>query len=408
MKIVQINAVNSILSTGATTKQLADFLTKEGVENYTFSRVGRGFPKETIFIGNLLDYRLHGLLSRVFGYQGFFSLIPTIILIRRLKTIKPDIVHLRNLHENYVNIPLLLKYLGKNNIIVVVTLHDCFFYTGRCPHYTRFGCNKWELFQCRDCKFMAFSKYSWLWCGTHTMFKIKERLFNGIKNLCVVGVSNWICNESKRSPIFKNAKFDMIYNWIDLETFHPFSEQQNEKTKNLLGLSNKNVVIGVASSWCEEKGLSLFFELSHKIEKDTQIVLVGNMPSNIELPANITPLPKTLNQNELAKYYSCANVFVHLSKEESFGKVTAESLACGTPAVVFNNTASPEIVADGCGFSVENGNVDAVAESIGTICARGKKSYLLSCRKRAEERFNIDINCRQYLELYKKLLANAK
>ena len=63
-----------------------------------------------------------------------------------------DLVVLGNLHSNFVNIPMLFKYFTDYKIPVVIVLHDCFMYTGKCCHYTEDNCYKWQT-ECRNCKF---------------------------------------------------------------------------------------------------------------------------------------------------------------------------------------------------------------------------------------------------------------
>ena len=98
-----------------------------------------------------------------------------------------------------------------------------------------------------------------------------------------------------------------------------------------------------------------------------------------------------------------ADVYVHLSTEDTFGKVIAEALACGTPAVVYNSTACPEVVGEGCGFVVEKRNVEQVFQSIRSIKLAGKQAFLPNCTAFASEHFNYQKNAGEYIKLYKKV-----
>ena len=405
MKIVQINGVDGILSTGVTTLQLSKYLTKNGIENMTVCRKDKG-SQFSIPIGNKIDYRLHGLLSRLTGLQGCFSIISTIRLLYRLNKFSPDVIHLRNLHENFINIPLLLWYIGKKNIATVITLHDCFFYTGGCTYYTDNHCDGWKTNKCRSCVYLGRTKKYWMGWSARFSYYYKYELFHKIKRLAVIGVSNWVAKEATEAPIFNKAKIlKGIYNWIDLDLFTIQSLEEITSLKKQMGLNGKFIILAVASYWVPKKGLTDLLMLASKLPDEYRIIMVGKMPIEVDIPYNIISIPRTYDIRELVKYYNIADVFVHLSIEETFGKVTAESLSCGTPVVVYNSTASPELVADGCGYIINNvGDYEAILSSIYEIRRKGKGYYTNKCREKAELSFNSTTNCRQYIDVYKELL----
>lgn len=74
-----------------------------------------------------MDHKLHALLSRITGRQACFSYLATRRLLRELDRINPDAVILRNLHGNYINLPVLLRYLAKKDIVTIPVMHDCWF-----------------------------------------------------------------------------------------------------------------------------------------------------------------------------------------------------------------------------------------------------------------------------------------
>ena len=145
MKILQINAVNAIKSTGRTCLEMSNYFNDNGHNCVTAYSMGPSVNAEKEFIiGTAFDRKAHALLSRLFGMQGYFSRSATKNLIAYIKIFSPDVVILRNFHSNYINLPMVLKFLAKNNISTVVVLHDCWFYTGKCCHYTIAGCYKWK------------------------------------------------------------------------------------------------------------------------------------------------------------------------------------------------------------------------------------------------------------------------
>ena len=124
MKIVQINAVYQYSSTGRMTQQLHEYMTAKGIKSYVAAGNVRSNNSDMIKLGSRFEDKLHGLLSRITGRQGYFSLFSTYLLIRKLKKIKPDLIHLGVLHSNCINLPMLLNYIAEKNIPLAITLHE--------------------------------------------------------------------------------------------------------------------------------------------------------------------------------------------------------------------------------------------------------------------------------------------
>lgn len=399
MKVVQINACYEFSSTGRTSLELHDFMTKQDIESYKFYSMPMAGSDRKDLIGNWFDHKLHALLSRIFGKQGYFSHFPTYRLVRKLRRINPDVVILRNLHGNYINLPLLFKHLAKRNIATIVVLHDCWFFTGYCCHYTEQKCFKWQT-QCHDCPLIKREGASWFFDTSREVFNDRKKIFNAISKLAVVGVSDWITDEARKAPVFAQAKITKrIYNWINLENFYPRNDVS--ETRKRLGLKSTDfVALGVSMSWSYKKGLEVFVELAKRMP-DIKIVMIGQKP-DIDLPANILTVQPTNSVDELARYYSMADVLLNLSIQETFGKVAAEALACGTPLIVNNATANPELPGN-CGFIIDNNNVDNAIKAIEAIRDKGKEYYRKACVERAHQLFDKEKNIRQYIELFNQL-----
>ncbi len=399
MKILQINAVYGFASTGRTCSEMTEVLLSWGHKVCTLSTANHGIAENNLLIGTKLDRKIHAYMSRIFGLQGYFSRASTRKMIRFIDDYKPDIVHLRNLHGNYINLKMLLGYLAKKDIATVVTLHDCWFYTGKCTHYTLDKCMKWQS-GCNNCPRLKKDNQSWFFDRTGKMLNDKYKYFSKIPRLAVVGVSKWITDEARRS-ILKNADIiDSIYNWIDIEKFKKYDDADTLRGK--YGLEDKYIIISVAAKWGNGKGLDKFIELSQKLESDEVIVLVGTMPDDIVLPSNVIAVGRTDSTEELAKWYCTSDVCISLSKEESFGKTVAEAQACGTPAIVFNSTALPELVGDDCGAVIENEG--ELCDAIAKIKKNGKDYYSSRCIKNVCDNFDMVTNVNRYVDIYRKLL----
>lgn len=402
MKVLQINAVYKISSTGRTVLELHQFLQKKGVDSFVACSNGNGC--EGIYlIGTDFEKKLHALLSRMSGLQGYFSGKGTRKLIRYIEQIKPDIVHLRNLHANYVNMPMLLGYLAQYDIGTVVTLHDCWFYTGKCTHYTIAKCSKWQG-GCGHCPQLEKDNKSWFFDRTVKIWKDKKAWFGAIPRLAVIGVSDWITDEARKSLLGHAKIIRRIYNWIDLKAFQ---YADSEKLLEKWGLEDKFVILGIASQWSEKKGLDTFIRLGEKIGDDTRIVLVGNMPE-CSLPEYIIHIPAINDVQELVGFYSMADVFLQMSLEESFGKTVAEALACGTPVITVDSTANGELVPKNCGIVLETLEIPTILAALYEVKNCGKAYYKDFCRKFAEDHFDLSERSEDYMDVYQELMEFRK
>jgi len=402
MRILHINAISGIRSTGRSYLDLAEYLNNNGDEGYIAYASGLPY-KKGYKIGKPFEYKIHGLLSRAFGMQAYFSKNGTRNLLSYIDRLDPDLVHLGNLHANFINLELLLTYLARKDLPTVLTLHDCWFFTGKCCHYTVDNCYKWQG-QCLNCPRLQKDNPSWFLDRTNKMHRDKKLWLGEIPRLAVVGVSDWLTNEAKKSFLASANIVTRIYNWIDSDVFKPV---QTFATRKRLGLNRQFVILGVASGWSNLKGLDKFIELAGLVSKDVSIVLVGNIKTPVRLPDNIIKIKETHNVNELVEYYSMADVFINLSIEETFGKVTAEALACGTPAIVINSTANPELIGDGCGYVVEKDDAAKVLEHLSNIQKQGKAAYSQYCIEYARKSFNKHDRIHDYIVLYDNLIGRG-
>jgi len=401
MKVLLINSVCGFGSTGSICFDIATVLEKHGHECYIAYGQGSTTYEKTFKIGTKLENHLHNIGSRITGKQGYFTKKGTRQLIKFIKHYKPDLIHLHNLHGNYLNIELIFTFLKELDKPVVWTLHDCWSFTGKCAHYTDVACYKWQT-HCNNCPQVEKYPPSLFLDQSEVMFTDKKKWFNSIKNLTIIPVSNWLADEVKKSFLNNNC-LKPIYNWVNHEVFKPTDEDIREQ----YGITkNKFIILGVSAGWnISSNKLKDFISLSTLISDDMQIVLVGKVDNQNDIPSSITHIPYVDGANELSKIYSIADVYVHLSTEDTFGKVIAEAMSCGTPVIVYNATACPEIVGDGCGYIVEKNNVHKVYEKIQIINESGKEMYSLACRNHVIKFFDMDNNINKIIKIYKDIIV---
>ena len=400
MKIVQINSVYNIGSTGRITKELHSALIKAGHESYVvYSQTNVDVPETSFCMGNKFDRKLHAFLSRMFGKQAYFSVKATKKMLNYLDKIKPDLVHLGNFHANYINLPMVLEYLAKNDIATVITLHDFWFITGNCVYFNLENCNKWQT-KCGNCPNINNGNPSWFFDRTKEMHQDKIKLFGNIPRLAITGVSKWVVNEAKKSPIAKNAIVKHIYNWIDFDKFYPRSV---EELKKQINPENKFTVLSAAMIWDPKKGLNNYIALAEQ-KKDYNFILIGNIPNGTTLPPNMKYVGVVSSTDKIAEYYSMADAFVTFSTAETFGLVSAEAMACGTPVICHNVTACPEILGEDCGYAVEVGDLQGFSNALDEIYKNGKAYYSEKCIKHTRSTFEKSTLTSEYIKLYSELI----
>lgn len=399
MKTVLINSCN-FGSTGNIMLEIAETAENGGYTAavcYPQSRDNSRKQKEKDFIiGTRFSRNIHLQLAGITGLNGCFSYFSTLKLLKKLDKLKPDIIHLHNLHNCYINLPMLFKYIKKHNIKTVWTLHDCWSFTGHCPHFDMIGCDKWKT-GCYSCpQYKEYPKS--LFDNSKYMYRLKKKWFTGIKDMTIVTPSEWLAGLVKESYL-KDYPVKVINNGIDLNVFKPTESDFREK----YALENKYIVLGVAFGWGRRKGLDVFVELARRLDKEKyKVVLVGT-DDNIDklLPDNIISIHRTQNQTELAEIYTAADVFANPTREENYPTVNMESVACGTPVVTFNTGGSPEMFDETCGAAVAKDDNDAMYNEIIRIC-EAKPYSMEACIKKAKG-FDKNEKFGEYIRLYEVL-----
>jgi len=405
MKILRIGTEVNRSSIGRTMEQLGILVQREGWESIiAYGRAANESSSKIIKIGDNLSVYNHVLQTRLFDRHGLASYYATKSFLKKLDNIRPDLVHLHDIHGYYININLLFQYLSKKNIPVVWTFHDCWAYTGHCAYYTEAGCEKW-LTHCESCPLKKSYPSSILIDRSYKNFENKRKLFTSLKNLTIVSVSDWLKSEIEKS-FMNNYPITTIHNGIDVNQFRPCGDTSDVAAKYSIP-DDKIILLACATAWSENKGFSDYIALSRIIKKNYVIVLVG-LPQKMikQLPSNVIGIPRTDSVDELAKLYSLASIVLNLSKEETFGKTTVEGLACGTPGIVYDVTASPELIDVETGFVIQKGDLQNVCEAVYELESRDIADLQIKCRNRALTLFNQETNYKKYIDLYKSILMS--
>lgn len=403
MNVMEINACN-FGSTGNIMLQIAEKARTAGHTVFTVCPDSRDNRKKQVagqmLIGSRLSRNFHRVGAMITGREGMFSRSATAALIRQMKKREISLIHLHNLHGWYINLPMLFGYIKKNNVRVIWTLHDCWSFTGHCPHFELCGCDKWQS-GCSDC--LQYRDYPQSYVdNSRLIYNKKKIIFTGVRDLTIVTPSAWLAELVKKS-FLKEYPVKVINNGIDLTVFKPTESDFRQK----YGLEGKKIALGVSFGWGERKGLDVFCDLAARLDDSYKIVLVGTDEETDKLlPENVLSIHRTQNPKELAEIYSASDVFVNPTREDNFPTVNLEALACGTPVVTFRTGGSPECIDETCGSVVDKNDVDGMEKEIRNICENNIFAEA-NCVKRASL-FDKEAKFEEYVSLLQLEKANKK
>lgn len=405
-KLLQINPVIRVnTSTGRIMQEIGELAMQNGWECHIAYSKGRDGIRECrsdiIPVGNKWSTAWHGIETRLFDRHGLASSHATRQFVRKIEEIRPDVVHIHNIHGYFLNYQILFDYLSKAGIPVVWTVHDCWLYTGHCYYYSFAGCDRWQT-GCHHCPQKKEFPTSLFCDRSRRNFEDKKAAFTSmpLDRMTIVPVSEWIRNEMRRS--FLSAyPFRVIHNGINTDIFNIYDDRQVRKT---FGLGNRHILLGVASIWSREKGLDDFIRMAGMLNEDEVVVLVGIKPEDRKrLPDNVVGIARTENIRQLAELYAAADVFVNPTWQDNYPTVNMEAIACGTPVVTYRTGGSVEVISPATGMIVEQGNLNELLKSIREIENKGKASFQETCRKYALLNFKKEDRYMEYMRLYEEL-----
>lgn len=405
-KLFQICIEGNTGSGGRIAEEIGILAIQRNWNSYiAFGRSPRPSKSNLIRIGSDWDVYLHGLKTRLFDRHCLGSKSATKKLVKKIEEIKPDIIHLHQIHGYYINIKILFDFLAKASIPVVWTFHDCWSITGHCAHFDFVCCDKWKT-ECNKCPQKREYPASLFIDRSTENYYLKKKLFLSVKQMVIVPVSNWLENIVQDS-FLGNYPIQTIHNGIDTSVFKP--QNNHLKTREKYNIGKRFMLLGVASPWTKKKGLSDFIKLSKLLLEDEIIVLIGlNNAQQKNLPNNILGLAKTENRQQLVDLYSAADILINPTWEDTFPTTNLESLACGTPIITYRTGGSVESVSPETGYIIEKGDIQELVKVIRAVKLIGKPSFSNACRKRAVALYSKDDRFIEYFDLYERIIKEQK
>lgn len=361
MKILMINVVCGIRSTGRICTDLAEALEQQGhTVKIAFGRenVPERYERFAVRVDGEAGVKFSALQARLLDNAGFSNRASTLKFVKWIREFDPDIIHLHVLHGYWLNMEILFSYLRTCGKKIIWTMHDCWAFTGHCVHFAYAKCEKWKT-RCHHCPEEREYPACILLDRSSENYRRKKAAFTGIPNLQIVTPSQWLADRVRES-FMGEYPVSVIRNGIDTGVFQPFPSDLRAQ----YGLEGRKIVLGVATSWRERKGLSVFPALAEELGKEYQVILIGLTPQQIKaLPPSILGIERTDNVRQLAEFYTLADVYVNASFEENYPTTNLEAISCGTPVVTFDAGGSGES-ARLFGSVVPKGDVKALADAV--------------------------------------------
>lgn len=364
MRVLFINSVCGIRSTGRICADLSRELEAQGHEcKIAYGRmeeVPEQYKKYAVRIGTNADMKFHGLRTRLLDEHGFGSKRATRDFLKWADDFDPDMLWLHNLHGYYINVELLFDWIkSRPGMKVNWTLHDCWAFTGHCSHFTYVKCDKWKT-HCENCPQKGRYPASVLRDNSENNYLNKKRLFTHVKGMTLITPSQWLAGLVKQS-FLRDYPVEVRYNKIDTSVFKPTPGNFRER----YGLEGKKIILGVASTWDERKGLLDFFKLADMLNENYRIVLAGlNAKQMKMLKPNMVGIGRTNSAQELAEIYSAADVFFNPTYEDTYPTVNLEAEACGTRVITYDAGGAPETVQMTNSKIIPVGSVEQLTQQI--------------------------------------------
>jgi glycosyltransferase involved in cell wall biosynthesis len=324
-------------------------------------------------------------------------------LVKSIDRFAPDILNLNWVCNGFVPVEALAKFKQP----LVWTLQDMWAFTGGC-HYT-LGCDLYTL-SCGNCPQLQSDREADL---SRSVWQRKAKAWKNL-NLTVVTPSQWMAKCVEASSLFQNVRLEVIPFGLDTNVFKPTDARGARELLNLP--QDKQLILfgAIDATGDTRKGFHLL-QIALKQLREAgwgdrlELVVFGSSKPDrpIDLGFPIHYLGKLQDDLSLRIAYAAADVMIAPSIEEAFGQTASESLACGTPVVVFANTGLADIVdPHQNGYIAEYGNTQDLARGIAWVLEDAERHPRLrsAARAKAEREYAMDVQAHRYQSLFHKIL----
>jgi glycosyltransferase involved in cell wall biosynthesis len=227
-----------------------------------------------------------------------------------------------------------------------------------------------------------------------------------------VANSRWLEKEASESALLGRFKVTRIPYGLDVDEFQP---RDRAIARGVFGIPLTAKVIMFAAQTISDhrKGMDSLIEAIRNLNAPSETILLavgsGRIPEQVgQKSISISELK---SQRLLSFAYSAADVFVSPAREEAFGQVNLEAIACGTPVVAFDIGGIPDVVRPKqTGLLAAPEDVRSLREAIETILSDGMLRANMSreCRQVALDEYPLELQASRYKQLYEELIESTR
>ena len=318
-----------------------------------------------------------------------------------------EIIHLQMIHGNPFFSLLLIPLIGRHHRIVW-TLHDPWMLTGHCVH--PLDCTRWRS-GCGDCPDLART-FRIARDGTGLMWRLKARVIAS-SNPTIVVASRWMQEMVRKSPVFSHLPCHLIPFGIE-GTFA--DKMTRPSARQSLGIPADATVIAFRYRGDAEpfKGVSYIEEALLKIRFDKPVYLLTiDQKGGLERLRDrykVIELGWVEDRRTVIEALTAADLFLMPSVAEAFGMMAIESMACGTPVIVFEGTALPDVIHAPQGGIAVPRDAGALAGAIEMVLGDRElyESLVENGRRIVREEYSVEQYTQRHIDLYRQLTCEKE
>ena len=403
MKILIVDVYGAIHSTGKITTLQYRYMKDQGHDVrvcYRGIKEPRIDNPDYMPVAGNIEPGLGRLAAWLTGYEGYTHPIATKKLIKITKEFNPDIVQVNILHGYYINSNQYLMFLKENDYRVCYSMFDEYAYMGKCAF--SFRCNQFKTGCKGNCPEKRRYPKSWFFDRSKFMFEAKRKIYDGFRHIVFAG-TGWVIDRAKESALLKDKHLEVIDEPINYEEiFYP--RDCSGLREELHIPADKIIVLTVAPLSDSRKGGKYFYQVAERLLDNSSIIFIYvgcNAPEPKRLP-NLIPIPFVHSQEQLAEYYSLADLFVCTSLADTTACTCLEALGCGTPIAGFAEAGTPYVAPEKFSSLVNTYDVDALSTIVGAS-KKKSKAHSNACVQYARSKYSREIVFNKLESIYKKL-----
>lgn len=417
LKVVLLNTSESTGGAAVAANRLMRALEKAGVDAKMLVRdkrtedpkvvsVNTSFVKRKInfirFAWERLVIFLHNRLDRKDLFR--VSIADTGTDVSRHPLVKAaDVIHLHWINQGFLSLKD-LRALMRTGKPVVWTLHDMWPCTAIC-HYSC-GCERYRA-SCGACPFLHSERRDDLSSRT-----FRKKRFLKESPVHLVTVSSWLKEIAQASALTQGLPVTVIPNVLDTGLFRPADRQEARKALGL-PFDRKIILMGAARINDPIKGFELLQQVleAFRNRPDVLLVLFGGIKGDdsflADLPVAHVWMGLLTDPVRIARLYAAADVTVVPSHYETFGQTLIESMACGCPAVSFDNSGQRDIIDHQInGYLARYPDPTDLAAGIEWVFTHPDPTDLArACIRKVEATYTEAVVASRYQDLYNRLIT---